>query len=151
VTLRGPFAAFILLLLFVSLAANFLVAGFIVARVNTPAPTADVERVVASAVRAFPPEIQRIIADTSKADRPVLRARLDAVNKARQQMFEAMRAQPFNQTALDAAFADYRASTVALQKAGQDLVARAIAQAPPDVRRKIKPPQGPQPARLPAT
>ena len=51
---------------------------------------------------------------------------------------------------LDTAFTTYRTSTEALQKAGQDVVEQAIAQAPPDVRRKIKPPAVPQP-KLPAT
>ena len=77
-TLRGPFAVVLLLLLFASLAANFLVAGFVVARVNAPAPaaTADVDRVVAAAVRGFPQESQRAIADTTKANRPQIRTRL---------------------------------------------------------------------------
>jgi hypothetical protein len=159
VTIRGPFAVVLLLLLFVSLAANFLVAGFVISRVNAAAVgNADVERLVAAAVRGFPPEIQRAIADQTKANRPQLRAGLEAVQAARQKMFEAMRAQPFNQAALDAAFAEYRTSTVALQKAGQDVVAQAIGQAPPDVRRKIRlPGPGPGPQvtptgpRLPAT
>jgi hypothetical protein len=153
-TIRGRFAAAILVLLFASLAGNFLAFGFIVARANAPAPAAatalvanaDVDRVVAAASRGFPPEIQRVIADASKTDRVLLRLRLEAVNKARQGLFEAMRAQTFNQGALDAAFADYRAASVALQKAGQDLLVRAIAQAPADVRRRIKsPPTGATP------
>jgi hypothetical protein len=153
VTIRGPFAAVLLVLLFVSLAANFLVAGFVVARVNAGAGN-DVERLVATAVRGFPPEIQRLIADTTRNKRPQLRAGLEAVQESRQKMFEAMRAQPFNQASLDTAFAEYRAATVALQKVGQDVVSQAVAQAAPDVRRRIKPPgASAQPAgpRLPST
>jgi hypothetical protein len=148
-TIRGPFAVGLLLFLFVSLAANFLVAGFVVARVGAAPPAADVERVLASATRSFPPEIQRAIADTTKANRPQLRTRLEAVQKARQDMFDAMRAQPFNQPVLEKAFADYRISTAALQKASEDVMTQAIAQAPPDVRRKIKPPP-PMPQTQPA-
>ena len=150
-TLRGPFAVVLLMLLFVSLAANFLVAGFVVARVNAPAAgaNADVDRVVAAAVRGFPQEIQRAIADSTKANRPQIRTRLEAVQRARQDLFEAMRAQPFNQPSLEKAFADYRTSVAALQKAGEDVMTQAIAQAPPDVRRKIKPPP-PMPQAQPA-
>ena len=153
-TLRGPFAVVLLLLLFVSLAANFLVAGFVVARVNAPAGaagTTDVDRVVAAAVRGFPQEIQRTIADTTKANRPQLRNRLEAVQTARQNLYDAMRAQPFNRAALENAFDVYRASVAALQKVGEDVMTQAIAQAPPDVRRKIKPPPMPQvqPAQQP--
>jgi hypothetical protein len=149
VTIRGPFAVILLLLLFVSLAANFLIAGFVVARTNVPIGNADIDRLVSLSVRGFPPEIQRTIADTSKVKGPQLRAGLDAVQQARQRMFDAMRAQPFNQTALDAAFADYRSSTAALQKTGQDVVGVALAQAPPDVRRRIKPPGNGPVARPP--
>ncbi len=142
--IRGPFAVVLLLLLFVSLAANFLVGGFVIARVNAPASfaNADVERLVALSVRGFPPEIQRSVADTTKVKGPQIRAGIEAVQQARQKMYEAMRAQPFSQATLDAAFADYRTTTVALQKVGQDLVAQAVAQSPPDVRRQIKPPGG---------
>jgi hypothetical protein len=149
VTIRGPFAVILLLLLFVSLAANFLIVGFVVARTNAPIGTADIDRLVSLSVRGFPPEIQRTIADTSKVKGPQLRAGLDAVQQARQRMFDAMRAQPFNQAALDAAFADYRNSTVALQKTGQDVVGLALAQAPPDVRRRIKPPGSAPTPRFP--
>jgi uncharacterized membrane protein len=155
VTIRGPFAVFLLLLLFVSLAANFMVAGFVAAgRLNAPRPAAataavDVDRVLANAVSGFPTELQRAIAEAGKANRPQLRARLDAVQKARQEMFDAMRAQPFDPVALDAAFADYRMSTAALQKVGEDLVAKALVTVPPTVRSKIKPPQ-PAPGPIPA-
>jgi uncharacterized membrane protein len=148
VTIRGPFAVILLMLLFVSLAANFLVAGFVAARVSGPLPAADIERLVALAARGFPPEIQHAIADATKAARPQLRDRLQAVQQAKQQMFAAMTAQPFSQQTLDTAFTTYRDATAALQKAGQDVVEQAVAEAPPDVRRKIK---VPAPVRLPAT
>ena len=149
-TIRGPFAVILLLVLFASLAANFTVAGFVAARVhpNAALPAADIERLVALAARGFPPEIQRAIADTTKANRPQLRDRLQAVQTAKQQMFAAMTAQPFSQPVLDAAFTTYRDATAALQKAGQDVVEQAVAQATPDVRRKIK---TPAPVQLPAT
>jgi hypothetical protein len=153
--IRGPLAVVLLLLLFMSLAGNFLVAGFVLARVNQPLAGGDVDRLVALAVRGFPPEIQRAIADTTKVKGPQLRAGLEAVQQSRQRMFEAMRAQPFNQAALDAAFADYRNATAALQKVGQDAVGQALAQSPPDARRKIRPPgpggQGQSGPRAPAT
>jgi hypothetical protein len=140
--IRGPFAALLLLLLFASLSVNFLIGGFVIARANAPLATADAERLVALAVRGFPPEIQRTIADTTKAKGPQIRASLEALLQSRQRMFDAMRAQPFNQAALEAAFADYRNTTVALQKVGQDMVGQALSQMPPDVRRRIKPPGG---------
>jgi hypothetical protein len=60
-------------------------------------------------------------------------------------MFEAMRADPFDPATLDAAFADLRMTTTELQQAGQQIVADAVAEAPPDVRARIRPPRGPFP------
>ncbi len=143
--IRGPYAAVVLLLLFVSLAANLMIAGFVAARVNGPRPQSDIDRLVALGVRSFPPEIQRAVAEQTRQKRADLRARLMDVEAARRTMYDAMRAQPFDQTALEAAFADVRTKTDALQEASQSLVAGAIAQASPETRRRIKPPRGSEP------
>ena len=60
-------------------------------------------------------------------------------------MFEAMRADPFDRAALDAAFADVRTETNDVQTIGQEIVAAAIADASPQVRARIRPPRGPFP------
>jgi hypothetical protein len=78
-----------------------------------------------------------------------MRARLDDVQNARRRMFEAMRADPFNPQELQAANAELRSATDALQQAGQQIVLEAVADAPPDVRRKIRPPRGPGPGQDP--
>ena len=56
-----------------------------------------------------------------------------------------MRADPFDPAALEAAYADLRDKTNALQEAGQKIVLDAVAHAPPDVRKRIGPPRGPFP------
>jgi hypothetical protein len=56
-------------------------------------------------------------------------------------MFDAMRADPFDAAALDAAYANLRVKTEALQEAGQQIVAEAVAAAPANVRAQIKPPR----------
>ncbi len=144
-TIRGPFAITLLVLLFVSLAANVVVAGFTIARIAGPRPGGEIERIVALGIRAFPPEIQRDINRQVRDQRAALRARIDAVQNARQRMFEAMRAQPFDRAALEAAFADVRTATNDVQAIGQNIVADAVAHAPPDVRRHIRPSHGPFP------
>ncbi len=145
-TIRGPFAVTLIVLLFVSLAANLVVAGFAVARFAGPRPGGgEIDRIVALGIRAFPPEIQGDIMTQVRAHRDEFRAGLDAVRSARQQMFAAMRADPFDRAALDAAFADVRRSTNDVQTIGQTIVADAIANAPPDVRARIRPPRGPFP------
>ena len=75
-----------------------------------------------------------------------MRAALDAVQDARMRMFEAMRAEPFDAAALDAAFADVRAKTNELQRVGQEIVARRRSPTPrPTCARRIRPPRGPFP------
>jgi uncharacterized membrane protein len=144
VTIRGPLAITLFAALILSVAVNLAVAGFVVARLHDgpPPPGSEVERIVSMGTRGFPPEIQKAIADGAKAKRDEIRQRLDDVQAARRQMFEAMRADPFDAAALDAAYANLRDKTTVLQEAGQQIVAQAVAGAPADVRARIKPPRG---------
>ncbi len=151
-TIRGPFAVTLLALLFVSLAANLLIAGFAVGRAAGPRPgPGDIERLVAMGMRDFPPEIRQAVAKRARNNRDQFRTKVDDVEAARQKMFQAMRAEPLDRPALEAAFADLRQKTNDLQMAGQELVAGAIEDTPPDVRRHIKPPRptGPIPVQQP--
>jgi len=144
-TIRGPFAVTLLVLLFLSLAANVLGIGFAFGRMLGPRHGGEVERIVAMGIRGFPPEIRHAVEARARAGRGQFRAKVDDVEAARRRMFEAMRAQPFDRTALESAFSDVRQKTDALQQAGQELVADVLVDAPPDVRRRIRPPRGPFP------
>lgn len=145
-TIRGPFAVTLLVLLFLSLAANLLIAGFAVGRVAGPRPPGgDIERLVTMGMGDFPPEIRRDVMARARDNRSQFRAKVNDVEVARQRMFQAMRAEPLDRKALEAAFADLRQKTNELQLAGQELVAGALADSPPDVRRHIRPPRPPMP------
>jgi len=145
-TIRGPFAVTLLVLVFLSLAANLLIAGFAVGRVAGPrSPGGDIERLVTMGMRDFPPEIRRAVSERARSNRSEFRAKVNDVEAARRRMFEAMRAEPLDRKALEAAFADLRQKTNDLQLAGQELVAGALADAPPDVRRHIRPPRSSMP------
>ncbi len=144
-TIRGPFAITLLAVLFVSVAANLVVAGFTLARFAGPRPGGDIERIVTIGIRAFPPEIQRDIAERVRGERAQFRVRIDAMHDARQHMFEAMRKGEFDRGELDEAFADVRMKTNEVQAIGQGIVADAVANAPPQVRMRIRPPRGPFP------
>jgi hypothetical protein len=64
------------------------------------------------------------------------------VQAARRQMFQTMRAVPFDAAALDKAYADMRARTTDLQAIGQQILVDAVSHAPDDLRAQIKsPPQ----------
>jgi uncharacterized membrane protein len=130
--------------------SNLVIAGFTLARFAGPPPRGgggggDIDRIVALGIRSFPPEIRRTILDGVRQQRDQIRGRIDAMQDARMHMFEVMRDDTFDRQALDAAFDDVRAKTDDIQKLGQDIVAAAVADAPADVRRKIKPPRGPFP------
>ena len=144
--IRGPLAIIFAVVLLLSVATNLLVAGFVVARLHGPPPPGDdIERIVAIGIRAFPPEIQKAISEGAQARRDDVRTRVDAVQEARRKMFEAMRADPFDQAALEATYADLRAKTNDLQQVGQEIALDAVAKASPDVRQLIRPPHGPFP------
>ena len=140
-TIRGPLAITLFAALILSVAINLVVAGFIAARWHGPPPPgSEVERIVSMGIRGFPPEIQKAIAAGAAAKHDEIRKRLDDVQAARRTMFDAMRADPFDAATLDAAYGNLRDKTVALQEAGQEIVAQALAAAPANVRAKIKPP-----------
>jgi uncharacterized membrane protein len=145
-TIGKRWAIAIFAILFLSLGANLVVAGFSAARFAGPhGPPNFIERIVAIGIRAFPPAIQRTIEQDARERREEMRALIDAVQDSRMRMFAAMRADPFDAAALDAAFAELRSRTTELQKAGQDIVGRAVAGAPADVRIKIRMNRGPFP------
>ena len=144
-TIRRSLAITLLVVLLVSVAANLVVAGFTVARIMGPRPGGEIERIVALGIRAFPPEIQRAIAERARDQRDKFRGLIDGVQEARQRMFEAMRAEPFDRARLEAAFADVRDKTDDVQALGQSIVSEAVAGASADTRSKIRPPRGPFP------
>ncbi len=141
--IRGPLAVVLMLALLISVAVNLTIAGFAFSRFAGPRPGGEIERIVSIGIRAFPPEIQQAIAEGSDARRTEMKAKLDAVQEARRKMFDAMRANPFDPAALDAAYADLRARTTDLQLVGQAIVGAVLAHSPADVRARIKPPRGP--------
>jgi hypothetical protein len=135
--IRGRLAIVLLTVLVLSLAVNFVVAGFVIARSLGLGRLGPVEQIVAIGARAFPGEIRRAIVAEALGDGAALRDDLAELRAARQRAFDAMRAEPFDRAALDAAFAEVRARTDRLQTTGQGIVADAVAAAPAEVRREI--------------
>lgn len=144
-TIRGPLAWVFAAVLLVSLATNVLIAGVVLAHLHGSRPGEDFEHIIGMIARPYPPEIQRSIMDSAIGDRDELRQRFDAMREARRKAFDAARADPFDPATLDAANADIRSATDAMQQAVQRLEMDAIAKAPADVRQKIRPPHGPFP------
>jgi uncharacterized membrane protein len=144
-TIRRPFAVALLALLVLSVGVNLVIAGFAASRFFSMRPGGEIERIVALGIRAFPPELQDAIAQSTRQQHDKFRSMIDETRGARMRMFEAMRANPFDQARLQAAYAELRAKTNEVQALGQGIVAEAVAQASPETRAKIRPPRGPFP------
>lgn len=136
-TIKGRLSVVVLILLGLSLAANFMVAGFIAARVAVPGRALVLEQIVNLGVRAFPAEIRRAIIADALDEGAALAGALADFRQARQRAFAAMRADPLDDAALEAAFAEVRVKTAALQTVGQAIVVRAVAAATPEARAAI--------------
>jgi hypothetical protein len=137
VTIRGPLAVVLLVVLALSLALNFAGIGFAAARYMALRQGPSVERLVELGVRSFPPEIRRRILSEAIGERGDLRDALTGLGAARQQLFSALKADPYDQAAVDAAAAAVQEKTVALEKLGHGILSRAVAGVPADVRAKI--------------
>jgi len=140
-TLRGPLAIIVLILLVASLAVNFLIGGFVAARFGGFGEGAGIERIVSLGTRAFPQSLRQEIRDGFRERRGDFREAFRDMRQARMRMFEAMSAEPFDRAALDAALADVRAKTARLQELGQDITADVVEKASPAERAEIKPPR----------
>jgi uncharacterized membrane protein len=101
-----------------------------------------VETVAASAMRSYPPELRRDVLRRLLQDRTELRSAVGGWREARQQMFALMRVDPLDRHALEAAMAEVRARTAALQALLQSALAGALAEAPATDRARIEPPTG---------
>ena len=109
-SIRGSFAIALLVVLVLSLAANFVVIGFVASRVGEFRLTG-IQRIVALGVKNYPTEIRNAIMEEAATNAAALGAALADFNAARQRAFTAMRAEPFDPARLDAEFADVRAKT----------------------------------------
>ncbi|MBZ9936119.1 periplasmic heavy metal sensor [Mesorhizobium sp. BR1-1-16] len=137
-TLTGRAAIAVLAALAVSLAVNFGLAGFLVARsVPHRDPPALAERLAALGPRALPPELRSAVAGELKPDTPALRAAFRAVRDARQAVFAAMRAEPYDRSAVTAALATLRDRLDTVNTIGQTAILDALDTAPADLRAKI--------------
>jgi uncharacterized membrane protein len=145
-TLGKRWAIAIFAVLFLSVAANLVIAGFAASRFGGPPRHHDlIERIVAIGIRAFPPAIRSGIQMRTEARRDELKILIDSVEDSRMRMVDAMRADPFDAAAMEAAFADMRVRVTELQEAGQVIVGEAVAAAPADARAQIRLGRGPFP------
>lgn len=133
--LKGRPALVVVVALAASLAVNFVGIGYLSAlmtREHRPPPPP-----MAFGLKPFPPEIRdRLIAELRAPNSPI-RAGFAAAKAAREKTFAIMRADPLDETALAAAFAEERAAVSAMIAEGQQDLAKIVRTMPASVRAKI--------------
>ena len=137
---RGRTATILVVLLVISLAANFFAGGILVAGMQARRALAGFDRTVGAFVERFPREVQRGVAVELFGRREEVFKALDDLRAARHEMFAAMKAEPFDRARLDRAMAEVRAKTQVLQALGQGALAAVLAKSSPETRAKIKAP-----------
>jgi hypothetical protein len=138
---RGRTAWVLVVLLVISLAANFFAGGILVAGLQARRALQGFDRNFAQFADRFPPEIQRAVAVTLIARREAVFKALDDLRAVRRELFAAMKAVPFDRARLDRALAEVRVKTQVLQVLGQTALADALAAASDDSRAKIRGPE----------
>lgn len=93
------------------------------------------------AVETYPRPLRRTLRERLRAEGRQIAPELAAYVRARQQMFEAMSAEPFDRDALEAAMAEARRALGALQARSHAVLADTVEDADPHLRRQITPPR----------
>jgi uncharacterized membrane protein len=135
-TLRGRIAVVVVAALAVSLITNVFAVSFIAGQWFI---SKRLESVI-SAPR-YPQPIRSAARETLRQNRGDVIAALARLRRARLAMFDAARAPEFDPAALEAAMAEVRAATTALQAIGQSALAKAISNASPQERANIRRPE----------
>ena len=132
----------------ISVLLNFATIGYFSSGLfhNHNRPIA-AERLVSLGAKSLPRELRRGIAEALAPHRDDLRAAFRAVRDARIALFEAMRAEPYDAAAVNAAFDNLQAELAAPSEIGQRAIIQALGQASPETRAAIEPPGRPRPPK----
>jgi uncharacterized membrane protein len=135
-TLHGRGAYLVVAALAISLLANVFAASFILGQwFSNTRPEA-----VISAPR-YPQPIRSAAREALRENRGELIPALVRLRRARLAMFDAARAAEFEPATLEAAMAEVRSATTAVQAIAQGALAKAIRGASPQDRATIRPPE----------
>ena len=142
-TLSGRTAIAIMAALALSLLLNFGLAGFLIARsMPERGPPSPAERLAALGPRALPGPLRDEVEKRLPPDTPELRSALDAVRDARRAVFAAMRANPYDRAAVEAALTTLRDRLETATALGEKTVLDVLDDAPPELRARIGGPPG---------
>ena len=142
-TIRGRWAIVLLTLFVLSIGLNLFGLGIVAARHAIDRETPGFLRIIAVIMAPFPREIRRDLRLSVIEDRREFIAAASELRDARQQAFEAMRAEPFDAAALEEAMFRVRERGLVIQELAQTRLIRVLAESDPEARQKIMPPEFP--------
>jgi uncharacterized membrane protein len=131
----------LLVVLVASLAINFFGLGLWVVGAEHPSDRRIAHFAAIAALGRAPHALRQRVETQLRADRGNIREAVHAVRAARHDVRQAMRAEPFDQAKLDAAFATLRNKVDRMQVLVHAAVGRAVAAAPDAERQRIEPPR----------
>lgn len=138
-TIGGRWAVALLVVLFLSLGANFFLGGLFAGGALRDGDQPRPARALAAFLRSLPEEARPVLRQSFRARRPELRAKIAAMAEARGEIADLLARDDLDRARLDAAFVELRARTTEVQALLHEVVAEAMMELPPEVRAKWQP------------
>ena len=135
-TIGGKWAIALLVVLFLSLGANFFLGGLFAGGALRDGDRPRPARALAAFLSSLPEEARPLLRDSFRARRPELRARIAAMAEARGEIADLLARDDLDRARLDAAFVELRARTTEVQALLHEIVAEAMMELPPEARAK---------------
>lgn len=87
----------------------------------------------------LPKEARDLLKERFKAEKPAFRREFEAIREAREEVARQIKADPIDEAALEAALATLRERFAAVQIMAHAIIARTVAELPPEVRENWEP------------
>ena len=138
-TIGGKWAVALLVALVLSLGANLFLGGLFAGGALRGGDQVRPARALAAFMRSLPEEARPVFRETFRERRPELRARIRAMAEARGEVADLLAREDLDRVRLEAAFAQLRSRTTAVQAMLHEIVADSLMKLPPEVRAKWRP------------
>ncbi|MCG8596721.1 MAG: periplasmic heavy metal sensor [Kiloniellales bacterium] len=138
-TIGGRWAVALLVVLFLSLGANFFLGGLFAGGALRGGDQLRPVRALTAFLLSLPEEARPVLRERFRARRPELRAKIAAVAEARGEVAKLLAREDLDRARLDAAFVELRMRTAEAQTLLHEIVAEAMMELPPEVRAEWQP------------
>lgn len=130
--------------LLVSLGLNLFLGGIVAGRgvgarggIDFQMTPANLKQGIERVMRVLPPADAEVMRGLFEAQRPEIRQRFEALQQARKAVGAALKAEPFDATVFNAAYATMQARTQEVQAAIHGVIKAAVPRLSPEARRAI--------------